>query len=249
MNIIRNTSNPAFSESSLKDVNFGYSGVDGIMTLNGTVNKTFISLLILLASATFVWNKSFEGEDVYMYMMGGFFVTIASFLFIIFNKRLVHIFVPIYAVAEGLLLGGISSLMEMRYPGIAFQAVGLTIGTFLFMLFAYKTGTIRATEKFKSIMTVAIGGVCLVYFVGMILSMFGVNMFFHGNSMISIVFSLVVVVIAALSLILDFSRVEESVSNGAPKYMEWYCAFGLMVTLVWLYMEILRLLSKLQSRE
>jgi uncharacterized YccA/Bax inhibitor family protein len=152
-------------------------------------------------------------------------------------------------VAEGLFIGALSAIIEMRYPGIVIQAVGLTFGTMAAMLLAYRSGLIRATEKFKLGVVAATGGILLLYLANFVMGFFGPSMgFINGSSGLGIAFSGVVVVIAALNLILDFDLIETGAQSGAPKYMEWYGAFALVVTLVWLYLEMLRLLSKLQSR-
>jgi len=156
---------------------------------------------------------------------------------------------PIYAVAEGFFLGGLSGLVNLRFPGIPFQAVCLTFGTLFMLLMAYQTGWIRATENFKLGVTAATGGICMLYLVSMVMGFFGMQIpFIHESGPIGIGFSVFVVIIAALNLVLDFDFIEHGAEHGAPKYMEWYAAFGLLVTLVWLYIEILRLLSKLARR-
>jgi uncharacterized YccA/Bax inhibitor family protein len=167
----------------------------------------------------------------------------------IFKKEWSPVTAPIYAALEGLALGGLSSVFEMKYPGIAMQSVGLTFTTLAAMLVAYRTGLIKATEKFKLGVVAATGAIALYYLIGLGLQFFGVAMpFLQGSSTASIVVSGVIVVVAALNLILDFDFIETGVQSGAPKYLEWYGAFGLMVTLVWLYLEILRLLAKARSR-
>jgi uncharacterized YccA/Bax inhibitor family protein len=156
---------------------------------------------------------------------------------------------PIYAALEGLALGGISAVFESRYPGIVSQAVFLTFGTLAALLIAYRSGWIKATENFKLGVVAATGGIFFVYLISFVLSFFGVSIpLIHGSGVFGILFSLFVVVIAALNLVLDFDFIEQGAEQGAPKYMEWFAAFGLMVTLIWLYLEILRLLSKLQQR-
>ena len=168
----------------------------------------------------------------------------------VFKKQWAAVSAPIYALLEGLAMGGISSIFEARFPGIVIQAVGLTFGTLLCLLLAYKSGMIRATENFKMGVVAATGGIFIVYLVSWVLGMFGVGIpFIHESGLIGIGFSLFVVVIAALNLVLDFDFIESGAAQGAPKYMEWYAAFGLMVTLIWLYLEILRLLAKLKDRE
>ena len=166
-----------------------------------------------------------------------------------FKKTWSMYLAPIYSVCQGVALGALSAFFEARYPGIVIQAVGLTFSTLFCLLGAYKSGMIKVTENFKLGVAAATGGLCLFYFATFILGLFGVPMtFFHGNGLMSIGLSLVVVGIAALNLVMDFDFIEQGADQGAPKYMEWYSAFGLMVTLIWLYIEILRLLAKLQSR-
>jgi uncharacterized YccA/Bax inhibitor family protein len=156
---------------------------------------------------------------------------------------------PLYAIAEGLFVGALSALCETMVPGIALQAVLLTLGVFLALLAAYSMRLIKATENFKLGIVAATGGICLVYIASMVLGMFGINIpYIHESGLIGIGFSVVVVIIAALNLVLDFDFIENGCTHGAPKYMEWYAAFGLLVTLVWLYVEILRLLMKLAAR-
>jgi uncharacterized YccA/Bax inhibitor family protein len=177
--------------------------------------------------------------------LGGFIMAMVT----IFKKEWSGVTAPIYALLEGLFLGSISAMLELRFPGIAIEAVALTFGTCFCLLLAYRSGLIRATEKFKLGIVAATGGIALVYVVSMVIGFFGVRVpYIYGSGPIGILFSLFVVVIAALNLILDFNFIEQGVSRGAPKYMEWYSAFGLMVTLIWLYLEIIRLLSKLRDR-
>ena len=177
--------------------------------------------------------------------IGGFVVALIT----VFKKTWSPITAPIYALLEGLFIGCISSTFEARYPGIVIQAVGLTFGTLFGLLVAYKTGIIKATENFKLGVVAATGGIALIYFVSIILGFLGIGVpFIHESGLLGIGFSLFVVVIAALNLVLDFDFIEHGAEQGAPKYMEWYAAFGLMVTLVWLYIEILRLLAKLRDR-
>jgi uncharacterized YccA/Bax inhibitor family protein len=166
-----------------------------------------------------------------------------------FKPTLAPITTPIYAALEGLALGAISALVEMRFPGIVIQAVALTFGTLFCLLMAYRSGLIQATENFKLGVVAATGGIFMIYMVSWVLSFFGTSVpFIHESGIIGILFSLGVVVIAALNLVLDFDFIEQGAESGAPKYMEWYAAFGLLVTLVWLYIEILHLLMKLRSR-
>jgi len=178
-------------------------------------------------------------------LFGGFILAMVT----IFKKEWAPVSAPFYALFEGFFLGAISSIFEARFPGIAIQATSLTLGTLVAMLAAYRSGYIRATEGFKLGVVAATGGIALVYFASIILSFFGISVsFVYGGGVLGIGFSLFVVVIAALNLVLDFDLIENGVRRGAPKYMEWYCSFALMVTLIWLYVEFLRLLSKARSR-
>jgi uncharacterized YccA/Bax inhibitor family protein len=177
--------------------------------------------------------------------IGGFIFALAT----IFKKTWAPFTAPIYAVLQGLMLGGISSMMNAEFKGIVIQAVALTFGTLFALLFAYRSGLIKVTENFRLGVVAATGGIFIAYLLSFVLGLFGVNIgFMHSNGPIGIIVSLVIVVVAALNLVLDFDFIESGAESGAPKYMEWYAAFGLMVTLIWLYLEFLRLLSKLSSR-
>jgi len=177
--------------------------------------------------------------------IGGFIFAMIT----IFKKTWAPVTAPVYALLEGLVLGSISAMLELRYPGIAIQAVSITFGTLIVLLLAYRSGLIPVTEKFKLGVVAATGGIALFYLLTMVLGFFGVHFTsVYGSGPIGIGFSVFVVIIAALNLVLDFDMIETGVRVGAPKYMEWYAAFGLMVTLIWLYFEILRLLSKIRDR-
>ena len=168
----------------------------------------------------------------------------------IFKKQWAGITAPLYALFEGLLLGSLSLYFEMRFPGIVMNAVMLTFGTLITLLLAYRSGLIKATENFKLGVIAATGGIFFMYMISFVLGFFGMRMsFLHDSSLLSIGISFVVVIVAALNLVLDFDFIEQGAAYGAPGYMEWYGAFGLMVTLIWLYIEILHLLAKLQSRD
>jgi uncharacterized YccA/Bax inhibitor family protein len=221
------------------------------MTIQGTVNKTGLLSLCVLITAAWTWNQFMSGnQSVMPYVavgaIGGFIVALVT----VFKKTWAPVTAPIYGLLEGLVIGGLSAIFEMRFPGIAMQAAGLTIGTLVCLLLAYRSGLIRATENFKLGVFAATGGIALVYVASMVLSFFGTSIpFIHESGWVGIGFSLFVVVIAALNLVLDFDFVEQGARHGAPKYMEWYAAFGLIVTLIWLYIEILRLLAKARSRK
>ena len=220
------------------------------MTLQGTVNKTGISLLILLAAASFTWQQVTRSEPVSPLLWLGLFGGLVVALVTCFKPAWAPVTTPLYAALEGLFLGGVSGLYELRYPGIVMNAVGLTFGCLAALLAAYSSGLIRPSENFKLGIVAATGGVAILYAVSMVLGFFGKSIpFIHGSGTIGIAFSVFVVALAAMNLVLDFDFIEEGARRGAPKYMEWYGAFGLLVTLVWLYLEILRLLSKLQNRK
>ena len=214
------------------------------MTLDGTVNKTGILLGLCFIGAIISWNIPNP-----FFVVGGALVGFGLAIYTSFVPRNAGITAPIYAFVEGLFLGGISLMFEMEYPGIAIQAIGLTFGTLASLLFFYKSGLIKPTENFRLMIFSATFGIMILYLVSIVMSFFGSGIgFIHSNGIFGIGFSLFVVCIAALNLVLDFDFIEQGSENNLPKFMEWYGAFSLMVTLIWLYLEILRLLAKLRSR-
>ena len=235
--------NPALQSNAFRKHLSGISA--GAMTINGTVNKTGFSLLLLMVSASLTWsNPSLMVMAIPATIMG-IILAIAT----IFKPMYGYVTVPLYATVQGVVLGAISWVFESSYPGIVIQAVFLTFGTLASLLLAYMSGLIKATENFKLGVVAATGGIAILYFISWVMSLFGSGLsLIHSTSLFGIAFSGFVVVIAALNLVLDFDFIEEGAEMGAPKYMEWYGAFGLLVTLIWLYIEILRLLSKLQNR-
>jgi uncharacterized YccA/Bax inhibitor family protein len=255
------TGNPALNDKTFE--NFGVYRRDlaaerspaDTMTINGTAQKTMFLLVLAMGTACFTWSKTFSAVEAdpaaaLPWAFGGAIVGLVAALIICFKNTWAPALAPVYALAEGLFLGGVSASLEAQYPGIVIQAVGGTFGTLFGLLLAYQSGLIKATENFKLGIVAATGGICLVYLLSMIGGFFGFPIpYIHAAGPIGIGFSLVVVVIAALNLVLDFDFIEQAAERGAPKYLEWYGAFALMVTLVWLYMEILRLLSKLRSRD
>lgn len=221
------------------------------MTVNGAINKTFILLAILIASSFAVWNLFFQGytDKVGMLTMVGFVASIISFIVIMFNRKAVAIAAPIYAASEGLLLGGISAVFEKSYPGIAIQAIASTFAALFSLLFLYRIGAIKCTEKFRSVIFISTLSIAGIYLINLIGSFFGMQIpQIFTASTIGIGFSVVVVIIAALNLIIDFDFIERGAQSMLGKTYEWYGAFGLLVTLVWLYIEILNLLAKLRDR-
>ena len=248
--------NPALQESTFLDIGSGtvVNRDRAAMTLTGTVNKTAGLLVLALLTATFAWSQTLGSDGMplpsaKLYMLGGAIGGLVFALITTFKKQWAPVTAPLYALLEGFFLGSISAIYEARFDGIVFQAVLLTFGTLFALLMAYRSGLIKATENFKLGVVAATGGIALVYLATVVLGFFNINIpYIHQSGLIGIGFSLFVVVVAALNLVLDFDCIEKGVEHGAPKYMEWYGAFGLMVTLVWLYIEFLRLLSKLQSR-
>ncbi len=246
------TGNPVLNERTFTTP--GYISADRAMTMQGTVNKTGILLVLVIAGAFWPWRLFFENPGnpgvVSSWIMVGVFGGFILALVTAFKQEWAPVTAPIYAVLEGLFLGGVSAIAEAAYPGIAIQAVGLTFGTCIALMAAYSSGVIKVTEKFKLGVVAATGGIALVYLASLILGLFGVRVpMIYDNGLVGIGFSVVVVIIAALNLVLDFDFIESSVRRGLPKHMEWYGAFSLMVTLIWLYIEILRLLIKLRSRD
>lgn len=238
------TSNPVLS-----DKRFTAEGTfTDKMTIDGVVNKSFIMFALVLASAYWIWNKFYNTlivSDISMYMFLGIFGGLVVAMITIFKPTVSKITAPIYALLEGLVLGGISAFMESSYPGIVIQAVSLTFAVFFTLLFVYRTGIIKVTENFRLMVVAATGGIFVIYMLSFVLSFFNINLpLIHDSGIFGIGFSLVVVAIAAMNLVLDFDFIEKGAERGFPKYMEWYAAFGLMVTLIWLYLEILRLISK-----
>lgn len=225
------------------------------MTLQGTVHKSGLMLIVLLLGALWTWAQFFTSggnpASVMVPMMVGIFGGFAVSLVIIFKQTTAPYLALPYAALEGLGIGGISATFELRYPGIAIQAVALTFGVLGALLLAYSFRLINVTARFQSIVIGLTGAVAIMYLVSMVLGFFHVNVSIldvNNASPISLLFSVAVMVIAALNLLLNFNIIESGVRQGAPRYMEWYCAFGLMLTLVWLYLEVLRFLAKTRSR-
>ncbi len=250
------TSNPALGQNTFDGQYGGQYGslIDAAdrMTLTGTVNKTGILLLCCIATAAWTWHLYLPAHDmtaVAPLMMLGVFGGLIVAMVTVFKREWCPVTAPIYALLEGLVLGGISAVIDLRYPGIAMQAVGLTFGTLFVLLLLYRSGMIQVTQKFRLGVFAATGGIMVFYLLEMVMGFFGFQFTtINGSGPIGIGFSLLVVGIAALNLVLDFDFIEHGVQAGAPRYMEWYGAFGIMVTLVWLYFEILRLLTKMRSQ-
>lgn len=241
-------SNPVMREKTFE----GQIATGEAMTVQGTVNKTGVLLLCVVVAAAWTWGlaHSEQPEAAFPWMTGGLIGGLVTCLVTVFKKEWSALTAPVYALFEGLVLGGLSAIFEQRYPGIAVQSVTLTFGVLFVLLLAYKTRLIRATRGFVLGIVCATGAIALVYMANLFMNLFGYSgmTFLNASTPLGIGVSVVVVIIAALNLILDFDLIERGAAMGAPKYMEWYGAFAMMVTLIWLYMEILRLLGKVRRR-
>lgn len=246
------TSNPAMRESvftkSADPSAIGSSG--SVMTVQGAAYKTMMLLGLVVVAASYTWRMTLSAttpEEVIPWVLGGAFGGLIFALVTVFVPKASPFTAPIYAVLEGLFLGAFSAGMETQYPGIVVPAVGMTLTTLAAMLVAYVTGIIKVTEKFRMGLFAATTGIMLMYLLTFFLGFFGITVpFIHESGAMGIAFSVFVVVVAALNLVLDFDIIDRGAQAGAPRYMEWYGAFALLVTLVWLYLEILRLLAKMR---
>lgn len=248
--------NPTLTEKMFDKSYEMAAGNMGTMTVRGSINKFGFMMLMLIAGAAYNWNlyEQLKQDTMTTLMWVGIIGGLISAIAITFKPNWAPVLAPLYALLEGLFIGAISAIMNAAfaesYPGLIMQAVGLTFGVALAMFLLYNFRVISATERFKSIVFTATLGIGIFYLITMVLRLFGVNVsFMYDSSLLSIGISLFVVGIAALNLIMDFDMIEQGAERGAPKFMEWYGAFGLMVTIVWLYIEMLKLLSKLSSRD
>lgn len=243
--------NPALNKETFAHCG-NAAATENVMTISGTVNKVAFLLGLTMLSAYITWSMFFDQQNfelVKMFVFGGSIVGLGLAFFIAFNKDLAGYISPLYAVAEGLALGGLSAFMESFYPGIVIQSLSLTFSIFVMLLVIYKLRLIKVTENFKLIVASATSGIALYYLLSFILGFFNIDLpFIHESSTAGIIFSVFVVIVAAVNLVVDFDFIEQGADNKVPKYMEWYGAFGLLVTLIWLYIEILRLLAKSRKR-
>ena len=238
--------NPTLSDATF--AGFETTGAK-TMSLQGTVNKVGILLALVIGGALFTWNQFYSTGSAGFLMPVGLFGGMIFAVITMFRPTLAMYTAPIYAILQGLFLGGISAAFESMYPGIVIQATGLTFGTLASLLVLYKTGGIKPTENFRLMIVSATMGIAVLYAISFVMSLFGSGIgFIHSNGLFGIGFSLFVVGIAAMNLVLDFDFIEDGAERGAPRYMEWFGAFALMVTLIWLYLEMLRLLAKIRSR-
>jgi uncharacterized YccA/Bax inhibitor family protein len=226
---------------------------DQKMTANGAMSATLMLAVLLIAAATFGWSQVAEaevGQPVSFpgIAIGGFIVGLITAFTVVFRPMLARFLAPVYAIAQGIAVGAISKLFNMQYDGIVLQAVGATIGVFLVMLLLYRTNVIRVTNTFRRVVVGATLGLMVFYMASFVLSFFGSRLIPTGSGSFSILFSVLAAGLAAFNLALDFDFIDRAERSGAPKQMEWFAAFGLLVTIVWLYLELLRLLAKLRSR-
>lgn len=249
-----NSNNPFFKTKSFKENDEVVHDAVVIdrnetMTVSGTMNKSFLMLLLLIASAAVTWTMVYNGQNPMVFCFGGAIVGLILVLVATFKPQLSGYLAPGYALFEGLFIGGLSAIFETMYPGIVIQAVSCTFVTFIVCFALYKYEIVKVTERFRSVVVAATLAIMTYYLVSWLLSLFtSFQPVHHGNSLMSIGISVFVIVIAALNLFLDFDQIEKGVQAKMPKYMEWYGAMGLMITLVWLYIEFLRLLSKLNKK-
>ena len=249
-----NSNNPFFKTKSFTENNeVTHDAViidyNQTMTVSGTINKSFLMLILLIASAAITWTMAYNGQNPVIFTIGGAIVAFVLVLIASFRPQNSGFLAPGYAIFEGLFIGGISAIFEVMYPGIVIQAVSCTFVTFMVCFGLYKYEIVKVTEKFRSVVLASTLAILTYYLISWLLSLFtSFQPVHYGNSMISIGISAFVIVIAALNLFLDFDQIEKGVQSKLPKYMEWYGAMGLMITLVWLYIEFLRLLSKLNKK-
>ncbi|MCH3880895.1 MULTISPECIES: Bax inhibitor-1/YccA family protein [Tenacibaculum] len=239
------TSNPAFS-SYFWGKKKSYSRAK--MSLSGIVFKSFLMLCLVALTASYTWKIFFEGTDIKWYTTLGAFVAIVASLFISFKHNLAKWLLPIYALAKGFFLGGISAYAHKRFPGLPLQAIAVTITTFFVMLFLFKTRLIVVTRQFRAILITASITIFTIYIISWILSFFGIHLsFIYGTSNFAIAFNVVAAIVASFSLLLDFYYIERQIGK-APKTREWLATWGFLITLIWLYVEVLRLMKKLAIR-
>lgn len=241
------SSNPILSSNS-----FQQSQTAGKeLSINGVVNKCYVLFGAMLLAAMFTWNLVASGQmaQANSLMMIGGIGGFALYFVMLFKPDTARIIAPTYAVGQGLMLGGLSAIFEQMYPGLVIQAVGLTFGVFFTMLGVYQSKIIEVNDRFRMIMVTSMGGIFLIYIIGWIMSLFGASPGIFGSGPLGIGFSLFVVGIASFSLLLNFEQIDQIKRYGATKTMEWFAAFGLLVSLVWLYIELLKLLVKLRSQD
>ncbi|MEE9407185.1 MAG: Bax inhibitor-1/YccA family protein [Polaribacter sp.] len=238
------TSNPAFTSYFWRKNKSSATK----MSLSGIILKSILMLLLVAITAAYTWYLFFKGIDISWYTSIGMFVAIAVSLFISFKHNSAKYLLPIYALAKGFFLGGISTYVHKRFPGLPLQAIGVTIVTFLVMLLLFKTRIIKTSKQFRAVVITASITIFTIYMISWILSFFGISVpFIWGTSWIAIGFNILAAIVASLSLLLDFHYIEKQIGR-APKSKEWLATWGFLITLIWLYIEVLRLLKKLAIR-
>jgi len=246
------TRNIVLSKNTFKDF-AKTEDLERSMTLQGVVNKTFLLLFFVVASASVSWQYLLTMTDFDNLGKTLIFCSLLSFsvgFVMVINNKSSRYLAPVYSVIEGFLLGIVSAIAEIAFPGIVIQAIVITVGIFLSLLIIYKLRIIRPTENFKLIVSSITSGIAFFYLIVSFCRKMGVVIpYIHENSIGGIIFSIFVIIMASLNLVMDFDFIEQGESKKIPKYMEWYCAFGLMVTIIWLYLEVLNLLMKSKSRK
>ena len=243
MSLIDKTSNPAFTNYFFESQNAPAKK----MTVGGIILKSLASITIIIAITIGIWKLYSDGVNIKWYSMSGMLAAIIISIVISIRQHWAHFLVPLYAIAKGFFLGGISVYAHAKFPNLPYQAVGVTMVTFVVMLLLYQTGIIVVTKKFRSVVITVSASIFVIYIISWILSFFGIKTFVWGISWFAIIFNVVAAIFASLSLLLDFDFIERH-KNRAPKHKEWLATWGLLVTLVWLYVEILRLMKKLSIR-
>ena len=243
MNMFPKTSNPAFNSYFFNDDNSDSS----TMSVAGILLKSFASIAIIIIISICIWKLYEDGVDIKWYSMGGLLAAIIISIVISVRQHWAHILVPLYAIAKGFFLGSISAYAHAKFPNFPYQAIGITIVTFVVMLLLYQTRIIVVTKKLRSIIITAATSIFMIYIISWILSFFGIKVFIWGTSWPAIIFNILAAIFASLSLLLDFDFIERH-KNKSPKYKEWLATWGLLVSLVWLYVEVLRLMKKLAIR-
>ena len=244
MRFLEKTSNPAFTDYFWKNRNPTTSQK---MTVGGIMTKTLFCLLVITTIVVAIWKLYANGTNIKWFASGGMLAAIVISIVLSVRQQWAHVLVPLYAVAKGFFLGGITAYAQARFPDLPYQAIGVTIVTFFVVLFLYQTRLIVVTNKVKSVIITVCTTLFVVYFISWILSFFGIKSFIWGTSWLAIGFNIFAAIFAALSLLLDFDYIERQ-KNKATKYKEWMATWGLLVTLIWLYVEILRLMKKFAIR-
>ncbi|XMO84980.1 Bax inhibitor-1/YccA family protein [Algibacter sp. AS12] len=240
MNIFNKTSNPAFTNYF-----FGAKNTSGkTMSVSGIFIKSMLSIAIIVIISIGMWKLHSNGQSIKWYSIGGMLAAIVISIIISVRQHWAHVLVPLYAIAKGFFLGAATVYAHAQFPNLPYQAIGITVVAFIVMLLLYQTRIIVVTKKLRSVIITAVTSIFIIYLISWILGFFGIKVFIWGISWPAIIFNILAAVFASLSLLLDFDYIERH-KNKSPKHKEWLATWGLLVTLVWLYMEVLRLMRKL----